>query len=195
MTTTPPAYPCPGTPHATTTCTPCRQCYHGAPCSPSWAFYFYFLGSHLDQQYHLSPAGPGNLIYNLYSLLWASSTMVAKLAGFLSCFFFSGWLHLALRIELASFWLYRTQGGWGWYTGGFVHNLNPAPNLTHSSLRCENFVRNIRDNMELLELPGGGTHQPSSETQHSGQAQVDEVEDDLISFRDPGHRAGPGGLD
>ena len=87
VTTTPPAYPCPGTPHATTTCTPCRQCYHGAPCSPSWAFYFYFLGPHLDQQYHLSPAGPGNLIYNLYNLLWASSTMVAKLAGFLSCFF------------------------------------------------------------------------------------------------------------
>ena len=56
-------------------------------------------------------------------------------------------------------------------------------------------VRNIRDNMEFLELPGGGTHQPSSETQHSGRAQVDEVEDDLMSFRDPGHRAGPGGLD
>ena len=37
--------------------------------------------------------------------------------------FFAGWLHLALRIELASFWLYRTQGGWGWYTGGFVHTL------------------------------------------------------------------------
>ena len=49
--------------------------------------------------------------------------------------------------------------------------------------------------MEFLELPGGGTHQPSSGTRHSGQAQVDEVEDDLISFRDPGHRAGPGGLD
>ena len=56
-------------------------------------------------------------------------------------------------------------------------------------------VRNIRDNMEFLELPGGGTHHPSSETRHSGRAQVDEVEDDLISFRDPGHRAGPGGLD
>ena len=56
-------------------------------------------------------------------------------------------------------------------------------------------VRNIRDNMELLELPGGGTHQPSSETRHSGRAQVDEVKDDLISFRDPGHRAGLGGLD
>ena len=56
-------------------------------------------------------------------------------------------------------------------------------------------VRNIRDNMEFLELPGGGTHQPSSETRHSGRAQADEVEDDLISFRDPGHRAGPGGLD
>ena len=56
-------------------------------------------------------------------------------------------------------------------------------------------MRNIRDNMEFLELPGGGTHHPSSETRHSGRAQVDEVEDDLISFRDPGHRAGPGGLD
>ena len=56
-------------------------------------------------------------------------------------------------------------------------------------------VRNIRDNMEFLELPGGGTHHPSSETRHCGRAQVDEVEDDLISFRDPGHRAGPGGLD
>ena len=56
-------------------------------------------------------------------------------------------------------------------------------------------VRNIRDNMDFLELPGGGTHQPSSETWHSGRAQVDKVENDLISFRDPGHRAGPGGLD
>ena len=56
-------------------------------------------------------------------------------------------------------------------------------------------VRNIRDNMEFLELPGGGTYRPSSETQHSGRVQVDEVDDDLISFHDPGHRAGPGGLD
>ena len=56
-------------------------------------------------------------------------------------------------------------------------------------------VRNIRDNMEFLELPGGGTDQSSSETRHSGRAQADEVEDDLISFRDPGHRVGPGGLD
>ena len=56
-------------------------------------------------------------------------------------------------------------------------------------------VRNIRDNMEFLELLGGGTHQPSWETRHSGRAQADEVEDDLISIRDPGHRAGPGGLD
>ena len=56
-------------------------------------------------------------------------------------------------------------------------------------------VRNIRDNMGFLELPGGGTHEPSSETRHSGRAHADEVEDDLISFRDPGHRAGPGGLD
>ena len=65
--------------------------------------------------------------------------------------------------------------------------------VRHSSML--QIVRNIRDNMEFLELPGGGTHQPSSETRHSGRAQVDEVEDDLISFRDPGHRAGPGGLD
>ena len=56
-------------------------------------------------------------------------------------------------------------------------------------------VRNIRDNMEFLELPDGGTHQPSSETLHSGRAQADEVEDGRISFRDPGHRAGPGGVD
>ena len=56
-------------------------------------------------------------------------------------------------------------------------------------------VRNIRDNMEFLELPGGGMHQPSSETRHSGRSPADEVEDDLISFRGPGHRAGPGGLD
>ena len=56
----------------------------------------------------------------------------------------------------------------------------------HSSML--QIVQNIRDNMEFLELPGGGTR-------HNGRAQVDEVEDDLISFRDPGHRAGPGGLD
>ena len=63
----------------------------------------------------------------------------------------------------------------------------------HSSML--QIVRNMRDNMEILELPGGGTHQPSSETRHSGRAQVDEVEDDLISFCDPFHRAGPGGFD
>ena len=62
-------------------------------------------------------------------------------------------------------------------------------------------VRIIRDSMEFLELPGGGTHQPFSATRHSGRTQVDEAEDDpiSISFRDPGHRvghrAGPGGLD
>ena len=43
-------------------------------------------------------------------------------------------------------------------------------------------VRNIRDNMEFLELPGGGTHQPVSATRHSRRTQVDEVEDYLISF-------------
>ena len=41
-------------------------------------------------------------------------------------------------------------------------------------------VRNIRDIMEFLELPGGGTHQPSLETRYSGRAQVDEVEDHAI---------------
>ena len=56
-------------------------------------------------------------------------------------------------------------------------------------------VRNIRDNMEFLEIPGGGTHQPFSATRHSGQIQVDEVEEDLISFRDPGHQAAPGDFD
>ena len=34
----------------------------------------------------------------------------------------------------------------------------------------------------------------SIETRHSERAQADEVEDDLISFRDPGHRAGTGAL-
>ena len=50
-------------------------------------------------------------------------------------------------------------------------------------------------NMEFLELPSGGTHQPFSDARRGGRTQVDEAEDDLISFRDPGHRAGPGGLD
>ena len=36
----------------------------------------------------------------------------------------------------------------------------------HSSML--QIVRNIRDNMEFLDLPGGGTHQPSSETRYSG---------------------------
>ena len=40
----------------------------------------------------------------------------------------------------------------------------------HSSML--QIVRNIRGNMEFLELPGGGTHQPSSETRHSGRAQA-----------------------
>ena len=38
-------------------------------------------------------------------------------------------------------------------------------------------------------------HQPFSDARRGGRTQVDEAEDDLISFRDPGHRAGPGGLD
>ena len=56
-------------------------------------------------------------------------------------------------------------------------------------------VRNIRDNMEFLELPGGGSRQPSTGVRHTGGAQAVELEDDLVSFRDPGHRAGPGGFD
>ena len=39
--------------------------------------------------------------------------------------------------------------------------------MMHSSML--QIVRNIRDNMEFLELPGGGMHQPSSETRHSGR--------------------------
>ena len=61
----------------------------------------------------------------------------------------------------------------------------------HSSML--HILRNIRDNMEFLELPGGGTHQPFSDARRGGRTQVDEAEDDLVSFRDPGHRAGPGG--
>ena len=56
-------------------------------------------------------------------------------------------------------------------------------------------VRNIRDNMEFLELPGGGSYQSSTGVRHTGGAQAVELEDDLVSFRDPGHRAGPGGFD
>ena len=59
----------------------------------------------------------------------------------------------------------------------------------HSSML--QIVRNIRDNMEFLELPGGGTHQPSSETRHSGRAQVDEVEDGLMRPRPPSRPRGP----
>ncbi len=56
-------------------------------------------------------------------------------------------------------------------------------------------VRNIRDNMEFLELPGGGSCPSSTGARHTGGAQAVELEDDLVSFRDPGHRAGPGGFD
>ncbi len=63
----------------------------------------------------------------------------------------------------------------------------------HSSML--QVVRNIRGNMEFLELPGGGTHQPSSAASRNGWAQVNEFDDDLVSFRDPGHRDGPGGLE
>ena len=41
-------------------------------------------------------------------------------------------------------------------------------------------VRNIRDNMEFLELPGGGTHQPFSDARRGGRTQVDEAEDDAL---------------
>ena len=37
----------------------------------------------------------------------------------------------------------------------------------HSSML--RIVRNIRENMEFLELPGCGTHQPSSETRGPGR--------------------------
>ena len=56
-------------------------------------------------------------------------------------------------------------------------------------------VRNIRDNMEFLELPGGGSYPSSAGARHNGGAQAVELEDDLVFFRDPGHRAGPGGFD
>ena len=52
-----------------------------------------------------------------------------------------------------------------------------------------------KHNMEFLELPGGGSHQPSTGVRRTGGAQAVELEDDLVSFRDPGHRAGPGGFD
>ena len=56
-------------------------------------------------------------------------------------------------------------------------------------------VRNIRDNMEFLELPGGGSYPSSAGARHNGGAQAVELEDDLVFFRDPGHRAGPGDFD
>ena len=36
--------------------------------------------------------------------------------------------------------------------------------------------------MGFLELPGGGTHQPSSDARRGGRTQVDKADDDLISF-------------
>ena len=39
------------------------------------------------------------------------------------------------------------------------------------------------------------SHQLSTGVRHTGGAQAVELEDDLVSFRDPGHRAGPGGFD
>ena len=52
----------------------------------------------------------------------------------------------------------------------------------HSSIL--HIVRNIRDNMEFLELAGGGTHQPCSDAcsdaRRGGRTQVDEAEDDAL---------------
>ena len=63
----------------------------------------------------------------------------------------------------------------------------------HSSLPKD--VQNTRDKMEFLEPPGGGTLQSFQATRRGGRGQVDEVEDDLISLQDPGHRASRGSLD
>ena len=87
-----------------------------------------------------------------------------------------------------------------------VHSLIPEPKVTLSRIKQQmhrevghcnmlQIVRNIRDNMEFLELPGGGSHQPSTGVRRTGGARAVEFEDDFISFRDPGHRAGPGGFD
>ena len=48
---------------------------------------------------------------------------------------------------------------------------------------------------ELLELPGGGSYPSFAGARHIGGAQAVELEDDLVFFRDPGHRAGPGDFD
>ena len=56
-------------------------------------------------------------------------------------------------------------------------------------------LRNTRGNMGFLELPGGGSHQPPTGARRTGGARAVEFNDDFISFRDPGHRAGPGGFD
>ena len=39
---------------------------------------------------------------------------------------------------------------------------------------------------ERLELPGGGNYQSILATQNSGRTQVDEVENNLRFYRDPG---------
>ena len=49
--------------------------------------------------------------------------------------------------------------------------------------------RSMRDTVACLGLPGGGKYQSVSATQHNGRTQVDEVEDDLTFYRDPGYRA------
>ena len=41
----------------------------------------------------------------------------------------------------------------------------------------------------------GGSYPSSAGARHNGGAQAVELEDDLVFFRDPGHRAGPGDFD
>ena len=84
--------------------------------------------------------------------------------------------------------------------------FNSKPNVALSRIKQQmhrevghfstlSIVRNIRDNMEFLELPGGGSHQSPTGARRTGGARAVEFDDDLGSFRDPGHRAGPGGFD
>ena len=41
----------------------------------------------------------------------------------------------------------------------------------------------------------GGSYPSSAGARHNGGAQAVELEDGLVFFRDPGHRAGPGDFD
>ena len=50
-------------------------------------------------------------------------------------------------------------------------------------------VRNVRDNMEFLELLGCGVHQSFPAERRGGRGQVGKGGDDLVSFREPGTRA------